>query len=64
MQLVDYIGSPGWSRNDLETAGNFSCFVVAVCEDTPTSTPAVDWLSPNNPSYYWTSQQTAERPGR
>jgi hypothetical protein len=36
-------------------AGNFSRFVVAVSEDTPTNTPAVDWLSLNIPSYYWTS---------
>jgi hypothetical protein len=53
--MIDLIGSPGWSHNDHKMAANFSGFVVAVCEHTPTNTPAVDWLSLNIPSFYWMS---------
>ena len=46
---------PGWSRSDFEMAGNFSCFLVCGLRRYPHEYPAVDWLSLNIPSYYWTS---------
>jgi hypothetical protein len=39
----------------IKKAVNSRHFVIAASEDTPTDTPADDWLSPNTCSCSWTS---------